>query len=97
MDLRAPEVKSSGAEERLARAYEERERLELLVYEAAAVRAAVVRGIALDLDAARGGGEGHPTDPRRAELGAATRMLVELTARLARADRRVAALLGRTP
>ena len=97
MDLRVSEVKSSGAEERLARAYEGRERLELLVYEAVAVRAAVVRGIAMDLDTARGGGEGHAMDPYRAELSGATRVLVELTARLARADRRVAALLGRTP
>jgi len=68
MDLRVSEVKSSGAEERLVRAYEERERLELLVYEAVAVRAAVVRGIAMDLDTARGGGEGHAMEARRAEL-----------------------------
>jgi len=57
MDLRVSEVKSSGAEERLARAYEERERLELLVYEAVAVRAAVVRGIAVDLGTKRGDGD----------------------------------------
>ncbi len=71
----------------LAEAYERREQLELLVYQADAARAGVVRAIARALDAGL-------ADPARLarlreELVDATRMLIELAARLQRAHRRL--------
>ncbi len=74
----------------LAEAYERREQLELLVYQADAARARIVREIARALEA--GSAEAASLTRLREDLVAATRMLIELTARLQRGHRRLVEL-----